>query len=294
MLTQDIKQATVLERMTFSQWSRVTNAKVAISLNLHLHLPNLQFFIMLSSVTGVVGHMSESNYAAGSAFQDALARHRTAHGLPAVVLDLSTVESVGWVAQNYTSQKDARKLVESLGAVPMSLDVVLELLDEAIETPLRAFPAESQVVVGLCNYAAIPDASVSKHDRRFGTLRLADTQTRDSTAELKNGSTSAKDHLSILLAAISDGSIALPALKQLIVDAITSKLAIIFNMDFADIDTEVPLASYGVDSLVAVDLRNWLSHQLRVKVSVGDITQAPSLPDFAKLIVINNGLVQNI
>ncbi|TVY84967.1 Highly reducing polyketide synthase azaB [Lachnellula suecica] len=279
---------TVLEQMTWGQWHQVTQAKVAISTHLHTHLPKLQFFVLLSSIAGVSGHTSQTNYAAGNTFQDALVRHRTARGQPAVVLDLSAVDSVGWVAQR---DNNVRTRIESLGAMSVSVDVVLEMLESAIREPLRANPADSQVIVGLSSYAVISSASINKQDRRFGTLRLTTSHLAGENVALIEATTSAKDGVTTLLAAIADRSLEAPALTQLIVSTLTNKLAIIFNMDPEDIDAEVPLESYGVDSLVAVDLRNWLASHLRLKISVSEITKAHSLPSFATLIVTNNDLM---
>ncbi|CAN8104204.1 unnamed protein product [Discula destructiva] len=57
----------------------------------------MDFFLMLSSISGVLGLVSQANYGAGNTFQDALARHRTAEGLPAVAIDLPAVSQVGVV-----------------------------------------------------------------------------------------------------------------------------------------------------------------------------------------------------
>lgn len=76
------------------------------TLNLHNSLPDLNFFVMLSSLTGVAGNTSQANHAAGNTFQDALARHCTAKGQPAVSLDLGAVEDVGFVAESSDEVRD--------------------------------------------------------------------------------------------------------------------------------------------------------------------------------------------
>lgn len=285
----------MLERMTWDQWNRATQAKVAVSMNLHSHLTDLQFFVLLSSVTGVAGHMSQANYAAGNTFQDALARHRTAQGLPAVALDLSAVDSAGWVAQQADPDR-ARRRIEGLGATSVSVDAVLGLLEAAIRDPLRATAAESQVIVGLSRYATIPDDSVTKRDRRFGTLRMAPDHAMSGKMTAPGGEAAltgaAKDSTAVLLAAVAAGrQVPVPELTQLVVNAVADKLAVIFNVDPSVIDPEVPLSQYGVDSLVAVDVRNWLANRLKARVSVSDITQAASLPSFAILAIANSELL---
>ncbi|KAI0812922.1 KR-domain-containing protein [Xylaria sp. FL0064] len=75
--------------------------KVCGTRNLHVQYSTseaLDFSIMLSSFSRHLGLVSQANYAAGSAYQDALARQRSAHGLPGVAIDLGAVRGVGETA----------------------------------------------------------------------------------------------------------------------------------------------------------------------------------------------------
>lgn len=287
--------------MTWSQWRRALRAKIDTSMNLHNHVPNLDFFVLLSSITGVVGHSSQANYAAGSAFQDALARHRRARGLPAVALDLSAVRgSVGWVARN----TDAWKRIEhNVGAASLSIVGVISLLERAIFEDMLS--SDGQVIVGLWRYADIPEeAMVTKRDRRFGTLRLAPDpvqgeggQKNMEMVEYTKGATAAacaKNSMARLLVAAKNGR---PEWRQLLVDAVTNKIASIFNDKVGPaIDTqyELPFAQLGIDSLIAVNLRSWLSHRLKASVLVSEITQAASISSFSTLVSSRSELLRSL
>jgi KR domain len=55
--------------MTPEQWSQSVNPKAAGTWNLHRFLPrDMDFFVMLSSSSGVAGNRGQSNYAAGKEF----------------------------------------------------------------------------------------------------------------------------------------------------------------------------------------------------------------------------------
>lgn len=95
-------------------------------------MKDLDFFVMLSSLVGVSGHMSQANYAAGNTFLDALARYRTARGLPGVSLDLGGVKSVGFVAE---STDDVLGRVIQLGSIPIEIKRVLRLIESGIRNP---------------------------------------------------------------------------------------------------------------------------------------------------------------
>ncbi|KAI1408612.1 polyketide synthase [Hypoxylon sp. FL1857] len=286
---------TILERMTWPQWQRVIKAKVDSSFNLHMHLPALNFFIMLSSVAGLIGHTSEANYAAGNTFQDALARHRTASGQAAVALDLPIIKGVGWIPELGDREEGALSHIENLGSVSMPLDRLLDLLEEAIHNPQRPNPSDSQVILGLARYDAIPDGSSTKRDPRFGTLRLAAQGSVTDQTAATVAEAGVKDSMAELIhAAAGKATITLPEATRLIVDAVAEKTAAIFNIERGEIDASVPLTRYGVDSLVGVDLRNWLVSSINAKVSVSDILQSPSLSEFGELVATKSELIAGI
>lgn len=53
LTTAMVLDDTVLERMTYDQWQHAVQPKVASTMNLHKHLHDLDFFIMMSSTAGV-------------------------------------------------------------------------------------------------------------------------------------------------------------------------------------------------------------------------------------------------
>ena len=97
--------------MTLEDWTTSTNPKVCGSWNLHALLPKrMDFFILLSSIVGIVGGAGQASYAAGNAFQDVLARYRVSIGEKGVSLDLGMMVGEGAVAED---EKLARALESS-------------------------------------------------------------------------------------------------------------------------------------------------------------------------------------
>jgi acyl transferase domain-containing protein len=103
---------------TLERFDRVMKPKAHGAWNLHCltqHLP-LEFFVMYSSLAGVVGSAGQANYAAANAFLDALAHRRRALGLPAVSLDWGPFGDAGMAAE-HLRLASAR---DWAGAVPFS------------------------------------------------------------------------------------------------------------------------------------------------------------------------------
>ncbi|KAL8685250.1 MAG: hypothetical protein Q9224_005894, partial [Gallowayella concinna] len=101
----------LFETMSYENWTQATAPKIRGSWNLHTLLPpNLDFFIMLSSLAGILGHRGQSNYCAGNTYQDALAHYRHSLGLPARVIDLGAVGGLGWFEEN----KESLKIAETM------------------------------------------------------------------------------------------------------------------------------------------------------------------------------------
>jgi hypothetical protein len=273
--------------MTFEQWERAIRSRVSSSYNLHKHLTDLSFFVLLSSLTGVVGHLSQSNYAAGNTFQDALARHRAAQGLPAVALDLSAVTSVGYVGAAAADADDhPRKRIEALGSRSLDIGTVLRLVEAAmLRCPRRARPDDAQVIVGLAPWEQLPDGAPVKHDRRFGTLRLASVR---GAAVAAAGAAEASP-TAVLVQGLKHGVAA--EVVPLVTRAVGARLAQIFNVAPEEIDPNATLASHGVDSLVAVEVRNWLAGAAKAKMSIFEILHSKSLIQFAELVTTRSELV---
>lgn len=86
--------------MTHGLWQKAIAPKIQGFWLLHELFPkNMDFFVMLSSIAGVVGNRSQANYAAGNKFQDAQAKYRREQGLPAVSVDLGLMLEIGIIAE---------------------------------------------------------------------------------------------------------------------------------------------------------------------------------------------------
>lgn len=123
-------------------------SKVQGSWNLHSLLPQkMDFFILASSMTGVLGQATQINYAAGNTFQDALARYRISIGEKAVSLDLGIISTGGGLL---AARDDLVKRLKSTGLYsPMTQSEILSLFEYFCDPCLNLGQLPSQVATGI-------------------------------------------------------------------------------------------------------------------------------------------------
>lgn len=259
--------------MSFADYLTALKPKVEGSWNLHKQFgSSLDFFVMLSSFTGVGGNSSQSNYAAGGTFQDALARYRASQGLPAATIDLGMVTSVGYVAE---TEGVAERLTK-MGYKPLGEDEVLRIIESAMANPIRE-PAHSQIITGIptgpgADWARAP----WRNDPRFRGLR----QALSTHTEVGPSEATAVDLKALLQSAPSEDDAVDGTCLGII-----HKLAEMFMIPEAEIDRTGALEKYGVDSLVAVELRNWLVASAGIDISIFEVMQSQTIALLAQTVV---------
>ena len=266
--------------MSFSKWQAAIRPKVEGSLNLHNYFTKLDFFVMLSSATGVLGNPSQANYASGGTFQDAVARNRTSNGLPAVSIDLGMVKSVGYVPETAgVAERLAR-----IGYRPLEEDEVLRIIAAAVRDRRRELHA-SQIITGLAPFAQTDDMLWREKPRFQG---LKHNTLASSHADKTSQSGNSKDGASSFKASLASCA-SFDAAAALITAAIIAKLAEMFMIPETQISMAKPMSEYGVDSLVAVGLRNWLIARTQAEMSIFDVLQSPSLAALVEEIAAKKG-----
>ena len=258
--TMQLRDA-LFEKMTFEDWKLSLGPKVQGTWNLHSSLPSgMDFFICFSSVSGINGSAGTANYAAGNTFIDEFVRYRVRQGEKAISLDLGWMTSVGVVAE---SSYLSNSIATSGFLQPISPTEFHALLDHYCNPNLKiATPTTSQIVLGLETPVGMRKKGLPEPHwmggKLFSHLQQADSSASQSNKALNYG-TLFRDADSVERKA------------QIIMECLVEKLSKALSISIEDIDKLKPLHTYGVDSLLAVGLRNYFAREMDVDLAVFDI-----------------------
>ncbi|KAI1124384.1 putative polyketide synthase [Nemania abortiva] len=286
----------IFDQLTYSQMQNVLAPKVAGTMNLHEATKGdaLDFFLMTSSIVGVIGTPTQSAYVAANVFQDEFARMRLAQGLPATSVDLGLILEIGFVSDSLKFQR----MLQRVASYGHSETEFLQLIEGAIsQSSLSSAKASllskidpaapGQVLLGFEPARFVPYVDGGRtadliwyKNARFQAVVQA-INDRAGTHASSAGNTSGTSSLSKRLQAAQS-----PREKAGIAqEAIVAHLAKLLGIAPDDIDPQKAMAHYGLDSLVAAELRNWLIKTFGVEVTalqlLSQTTKAANLAEMA-------------
>lgn len=302
--------------LTLAAWRTVTDPKVSGTWNLHdalnTYAPNLDFFVLASSIIGIAGNTGQGNYAAANSFLDAFAQYRQSLGLACSVLDIGVVEDVGIMS----SQPEKLESMRRTGARLLSEQDVLDGIQLAIarsrpamqprnevdgnayrlpDSALFRHICEAQVAVGFSSVLPLdhPNTSVLwKGDARMASY---DDQKGDAWRKQQLGQNSPETGSAAALGEFisrvsrDPSELDSPSCAHFLANQIFRRVQN-FLMRDDEVDSNIDgamhdfsLASIGMDSLMTIEIRNWWRQIFGVKVSLLQLTSAPNFEQLGKL-----------
>ncbi len=254
----------MFENLSYESYWPGAAAKAQGSWNLHTVLPRgMDFFVLLSSASGLVGLRGQLSYNAGNTYEDAFARWRVSCGERAVSLDLGGLIDDGVLAET----PDLLRRVLGYGIVGTLTRSQFHAILDYYCNPARPLgsPRDSQVVIGISTgQGSGLDRVETRDNPLFSHVHYAAMSANRSTGVGASHRTDV-NYRHIIAEATSLGEAAGP-----ITDALVDKLAVSLSsmQDKEAVDIHKPLHAYGVDSLLAVELRNWIGREFQADVAV--------------------------
>jgi KR domain len=259
----------MFEGLTFDKYAACVSPKMngAVSLHNALGQTPLDFFLMTSSISAVLGNPGQTNYCAANSFLDTLALYRRQRGLAASSIALPMVLDVGVVAEN-------ADIETSLGRKGMYGIDEREML-QAFEAGMLysrfhgsdpdTATSEGQIILGLePAYLATAMSSADTTDAYWSNdARLADT--RAVVDALTTSGKQEQKRVGGFLETLADKSEgeAVELVGQHTINQCGKILMLspeTFKLEGSSI------ASYGVDSMIGVELRSWLFKELGLEI----------------------------
>jgi acyl carrier protein len=273
--------------MTFEQWQKAILPKVQGTWNLHeatLKEP-LDFFFLFGSVSGVSGQWGQANYASGNTFLDAFVQYRHSLGLPCSTVNIGAIGEIGYLSQN-------PEKLEAIRVTGMHIVQERELLD-SIElmlqrsypqsTPMSTYVNHSQIGLGVRStvpLSAPNNRLLWRKDPRFALYR---------NLEIAEGPSDGTSSIEDIRKFLRDASSSISFLKsfesaQFLASAIGKTLFGFMMLTDDGMDLNLPMATLGIDSLITIELRNWIRQRIGVEITVVEIMGAPSISQLGELV----------
>lgn len=272
----------ILDKMTFEDWKVSISPKVRGSWNLHSLLPSgMDFFICLSSISGIIGTIGQGNYAAGNTYMDALARYRIALGEKATTLDLGWMESEGIAAETPALAESFEAASFLMPITPPEFHALLDIYCD----PTRDV-RHPQVVTGIEPPAVLRRKAIKQpHWMKLAPFRPLH-RIGDGT-RITSSSEDGIDYVALFRAATS-----LTAAAGVVFEGLTGRLSRALGVGREDVDVAKPLHAYGVDSLLAVELRNYFAKDFGADVAIFDLMGGSTIEQACLVVAQKSGYRQ--
>lgn len=200
---------------------------------LTLGLP-LDYFILYSSVTTVLGNPGQAAYVAANGYLEGLARRRRRDGRPALAVAWGAISDVGVLAR----AEKTRGLLESRAGIRgLSAEEALR----ALGSLLTAGHTDDGVVT----VAPLSWSKARQHLAILGAPAYRSVVGRDDTMAAETGK--------VDIAALVCGATP-EAAHRTVVQLIVEEIARVLRLPAEDVGRKTPLSEIGLDSLMAVEL----------------------------------------
>jgi len=260
----------VLLQQTWDKFETVFAPKVYGGYNLHRSTQDvpLDFFVLFSSAAALLGMPGQANHSAANAFLDALAHYRRAQGLEATSINWGAWSQVGSATDAHTVEH-----VRSHGLDFMTPEEGLGLFEEVLKDDapqIGVVPMRLPTFLRLFASGALPpflsDLATEENDgdrRPPHEMRIMDRLERTPPSQR----------------------------RRLLLESVTEQVRLRLGLDdAAPVDPQLPLVDLGMDSLLAIELRNRLSSGLGLEQSL----PVSLLYDYPSVGAITDFLLENV
>ncbi len=257
----------ILPHQTPQRFASVMAPKIGGAWNLHRACEGmpLDFFVVFSSTAAVFGSPGQGNYAAANAFLDSLAHYRRGLSLPGLSIDWGPWGSIGMAAED----RDRERKWKSQGIGMIAPDQGVQAFEELLGFD---FP---QVLVAPVQWPQLA--------RRFsGSLPPFLSFFASNSAAPAKKEVSRED--AVFLAALAKA----PEKErpEMLIGFIQAQIIHVLGLAPSHVfDSRQPLSELGLDSLMAVELRNALGNAIGRPLPATVLFDFPTIEGLATYVI---------
>ena len=253
----------LLLEQDWESFERVMAAKVKGAWLLHSltsQLP-LDHFVLFSSAASLLGSPAQGNYAAANSFLDALAHYRQAQQLPGLSINWGPWSQSG-MAANLAQSDRTRMEARGMKSIPpeLGMKALGSLLGQNV-AQVGVLPIEWSKFL-----QQFPKDNIPSFLESFAVSQPQSSEEKESFLQ------------QLSTAAVSDR-------QNLLVARIRSQIGLIMGLDAADIDTRIGFTDLGMDSLMAMELRNYLQNILERSIPASLVFDYPNVEALAEYFI---------
>lgn len=236
--------------------------------------PDLDFFIIFSSLAYTTGNIGQASYAAANGFMVSMAEGRRRRGLAGSVMNMAGIHGIGYITRRDANLMDR---LEKLGYSNISEWDFLQFFAEAV---LSGRPDDQAISKVWEISSAIRPVDADAENQppwlqapRFSWYKRA----RGAASERDDGATfSVREHLK--------EQTTMAGVTKVLMKGFVATLYKLLGMspDDGAISPGTSLIELGIDSLVAVDMRFWFTRELDLDLPVLKLLGGATIEDMVE------------
>ena len=290
---------TLFSKMSTEKMAKVLRPKIDGSNNVDelFYNEQLDFFVLFSSASCIVGNVGQSNYSAANGYINSLVRQRRKRGLAASTFDISQVAGIGYIE---TSGQVVMDQLASLGLRPLSETDLRQAFAETIRSG-HSDPKDKDnipdavLTTGIRHFSEDEDIKGPWFSNPFFSHYVITSKAAESGSEQQDKktvvpaakqiskATTREQALEILQGRLSDRFLSMSSCyTNDQTECFAAKLRVILQLSDQAMDYDAPLVELGIDSLVAVEVRSWLLKEFRVDIPVHKVVGGASLTELCQ------------
>ncbi|KAJ6030975.1 Acyl transferase/acyl hydrolase/lysophospholipase [Penicillium herquei] len=229
---------------------------------------SLDHFITLSSVVSIIGNIGQANYSAGNSYMDELMQWRRLHGLAGQSINIGLVPDGSGAGEISESAEERARRYSHVHGAEISTHEVQLLFDQVLQNQV---PIPAQLNAGMTDDLSRESHALWVHDRKFDhRIRFTDLEANPGAIKTTQ-----------LMKEVSSIEEATSAVSQ----ALQAYLATSLSTTSDSIDLEMPLSSFGVDSLRAAEVQSWIHREMGSQISSFELLGSQPLKILSEKIV---------